>query len=56
MPSRAIAARLRYCAHWPGDNVRTLIVLVLAVLLTGCVPIGARVQNMYAGTNVANAT
>jgi len=25
-----------------------VIVLALAMLLTGCVPIGARVQNMYA--------
>jgi len=33
--------------------MRTLVVLALAVLLTGCVPIGARVQNMYAVVIVA---
>jgi hypothetical protein len=31
-----------------------LIVLAVAVLLTGCVPIGVRVQNMYATAAAAS--
>jgi hypothetical protein len=33
-----------------------VIVLALAVLLTGCVPIGVRVQNMYAAAVVSAPT
>ena len=50
---RAIVVRLRHCAQKPGDSVRKLIVLGIALLMTGCVPIGARVQNMYAVVVVA---
>jgi hypothetical protein len=32
--------------------MRKIICVALAILLAGCVPIGVRVQNMYAGTTV----
>jgi hypothetical protein len=35
-------------------RMRKVVCLALAVLLTGCVPIGVRVQNMYAGTTVTS--
>lgn len=35
--------------------LRTMLCVALALLLTSCVPIGARVQNMYATHTPATA-
>jgi len=51
MPAKraeARVARVRRAAAPIGRSMRNLVPVAIALLLTGCVPIGVRVQNMLA--------
>jgi hypothetical protein len=39
-----------------GKLVRTILCAVAAMLLTSCVPIGVRVQNMFAHVGAGSST